>query len=365
MMNIKVLRSILVGLVVMYSSSCNREETPSTTIAGYSPRVNNLGGDWLIPVNEVFDGGPGKDGIPALEDPDKVSVSGGDFMLDEELILGFYDGKNAVAYPHQILDWHEIINDELNFVPYAIVYCPLTGSGIGWERVVGGGVTTFGVSGLLYDNNLIPYDRRTDSNWSQMRLECVNGPLIGEKVRTFQIVETRWKTWKDMYPTTTVVSQQTGYDRPYGTYPYLDYRTNENFLLGPLSIIDKRLNGKERVHGIIVDGVAKVYRFNSFPITNTLINDVVNGEEVIILGNENKNFIVSFYSQLPDGSKPVFSPVSQNNIIMEDDLGNEWDVFGYAVSGPSKGMRLRSTESFIGYWFSWGAFYPDSEIYGK
>ena len=87
----------------------------------------------------------------------------------------------------------------------AITYCPLTGTGIGWNRVISGNTTTFGVSGLLFNTNLIPYDRSTDSNWSQMKLECVNGQLLGETIPTFHVVETTWKTWKTMYPNTMVV----------------------------------------------------------------------------------------------------------------------------------------------------------------
>jgi Protein of unknown function (DUF3179) len=351
-------------LIMLYFSSCNNNDVVSNNPGNINTVTPGQDGVWLIPKTQVFDGGPGKDGIPALENPEKISASAASHLTDEELVLGYYDGRNAIAYPHQILDWHEIINDELNNFPYAITYCPLSGTGIGWKRIINGGLTTFGVSGLLYDNNLIPYDRQSDSNWSQMRMDCVNGALIGTEVKTFRLVETEWKTWREMFPATEVVSVNTGYDRPYGVYPYLDYRTNEDFLLGPLSIVDKRLHGKERVHGLIINGVAKIYRFSSFRPSVTLINDVVNGEEVIVIGNESKNFMVSFYSELSDGTKPVFTAVNRNNIILEDNLGNEWDVFGYAVSGPDQGKRLRLTESFLGYWFSWGAFYPDSEIYG-
>ena len=355
-----VLKLLLVGFfAALYLTSCNEDENVLSNLSGNS----NQSTTWLIPKSEVFDGGPGKDGIPALEDPEKTTASAANHLQDSELVLGYFDGENAVAYPHQVLDWHEIINDELNNFPFAITYCPLTGTGIGWARTFNGSTTTFGVSGLIYNNNLIPYDRQTGSNWSQIRLDCVNGTLIRRKIKTFQLVETSWQTWKEMYPSTEVVSLNTGFNRSYGLYPYGAYKTDENFLLFPLGIDDRRLNRKERVHGVIVDGVAKVYRFESFASANTLINDVINGAEVIIIGNEAKNFIVSFYAQLNDGTKPIYKAVNKNNIILEDNFGNEWDAFGYAVSGPSKGKRLRITESFIGYWFSWGVFYPGAEIH--
>jgi len=111
-----------------------------------------------------------------------------------------------------------------------ITYCPLTGTAIGWLQTIENQETEFGVSGLLYNNNLIAFDRSTQSNWSQMSLMAVNGPLIGTDAQTFQLVETRWTTWKAMYPETKVVSLDTGWDRPYGVYPYGDFRTNHNNL---------------------------------------------------------------------------------------------------------------------------------------
>ena len=86
---------------------------------------------WSIPVDEVFDGGPGKDGIPALTEPAYISAETADYLSDDELVIGFVHGDEARAYPHQILDWHEIINDRVGDVNISLTYCPLTGTGIG------------------------------------------------------------------------------------------------------------------------------------------------------------------------------------------------------------------------------------------
>ena len=325
--------------------------------------INKDDGPWIIPSEQVVDGGPGKDGIPALNNPEKIPASSATFLAEDDLVLGYYDGENATAYPVIILDWHEIINDNINDIPLAITYCPLTGTGIGWNRTINGKATTFGVSGLIYNNNLIPYDRETNSNWSQQGLECVNGPLINKKVETFQIVETRWSNWKTMYPDSEVVSLNTGHNRSYGTYPYGDYKTNENNLLFPLAIDDRRMNRKERVLGIIANGDASIYRFGSFSAQTNLINDIIEGEDLVVVGNLARNFIVSFYSKLDDGTVLNLTAVDENNVILKDDLGNKWDIFGYAVSGPLLGKRLNRPESFIGYWFSWGVFYPEAEIH--
>lgn len=355
------MRVLVLIVIVAVLSSCGNEEDG----VGQPRNNGSVDNEWSIPVNQVFDGGPGRDGIPALDNPATVPASEGGFLIDPELVLGYYDGENAIAYPHQILDWHEIANDQLNNFSYAITYCPLTGTGIGWNRTVNGTELNFGVSGLLFNNNLIPFDRDTRSNWSQMRLDCVNGSRRGSEIETFQLVETRWSSWKEMYPNTTVVSTNTGVDRPYGTYPYGDYRINENNLLFPLSLDDRRLNRKERVHGLIIENEAKVYRFSSFSSGGvSLINDNFNNEEVVIVGNTARNFIVSFYRRLTESESPRnFTALDEKNVILADNLGNKWDIFGYAVEGPDKGKRLRNTKSFMGYWFAWGTFYPNVEIH--
>lgn len=318
--------------------------------------------DWLVPSNQVFDGGPGRDGIPSLSDPQLVDAAQAGFLFDNELVIGYYDGTTAVAYPHQVMDWHEILNQQLNSSLITITYCPLTGTAIGWTQEVANIKTEFGVSGLLYNNNLIAFDRETKSNWSQMTLKAVNGPLIGTEMPTFQLVETSWSTWKAMYPDTKVVSTNTGWDRPYGTYPYGDFRTNNNNLFFPLSIDDSRLGRKERVHGILINGQAKVYGFDAFDTSNSLVMDTFQGEDIVVVGNQTK-FMASFLATLSDGSKPNLSAINEGRAVLADDQGNKWDIFGFPVSGPLQ-LPLQATQSFMGYWFAWGAFYPDAEIYG-
>jgi len=317
---------------------------------------------WLIPVDEVFDGGPGKDGIPALENPQMISAVEATYLNDDDLVIGYKVGNDIRAYAHKVLDYHEIVNDKVGNQPVAITYCPLTGTAIGWDRIIKGNETTFGVSGLLYNSNLIPYDRATDSNWSQMLLLSVNGNLAGTEVNTFMVVETEWATWKQMYPNTKVNSLITGFNRNYFIFPYGDYRTNDNTILFPFSPIDTRLGTKDRVHGVIVDQVAKVYPINNFGEDVTIILDSFQGKSLIVVGSRSRNFAVSFLDI--DGIGSQLQPVQNNSpIILRDGAGNEWNVFGEVVAGPLTGQRLIPTQSYIGYFFAWGAFYPGAEIY--
>ena len=335
---------------------------------GCDEEPDNVGSQesWSLPLGEVFDGGPGKDGIPALEDPEFISAGSADYLSDDDLVIGFVVENEARAYPHDILDWHEIINDQIGDVNIAVTYCPLTGTGIGWNREIDGNVTTFGVSGLLYNSNLIPYDRGSGSNWSQMRLDCVNGQLRGSEVETFPVVETTWRTWKEMYPETSVLSQNTGHSRDYGRYPYGDYRTSDNYLIFPVANEDNRIPNKERVLGIIQSGDIRVYRFSDLEIGLTVFQDVLGGKNIVIAGNREDNFMLAYVNDPGDGTLLSFSAVhGQYPVVMSDDEGNMWDVNGTAVSGPRRGARLGIIPSFMGYWFSFAAFYPDLSIYGE
>ncbi len=320
-------------------------------------------GDWLIPSNEVFDGGPGKDGIPSVDNPQFASSDAIDYMNDDDLILAIQVGDEVRGYTHPVLDWHEIVNDEVNGLPIAITYCPLTGTGIGWERTINGKETTFGVSGLLYNSNLIPYDRESDSNWSQMANECVNGDLINTPINTYLLVEMSWATWKEMYPDADVITTNTGTNRTYGNYPYGSYRTS-NSLNFPVDIDDDRLHRKERVLGVIINGKAVAYQFEKFSGDNLqLVNDNFEGKDLVIVGSEEKNFLVAFEREL-DGTVLTFD-VLQNELpaILEDQDGNKYDIFGKRIEGVDIGKTLATPTNYIGYWFSWGAFYPDTKIY--
>lgn len=323
----------------------------------------NLSGEWLIPKDQVFDGGPGRDGIPSIDNPQFTNVNSASYLSDADLVIGFKIGSVVRAYPHPIMDWHEIVNDRVNGNNIAITYCPLTGSAIAWNRdgIVGG--STFGVSGLLYNSNLIPYDRGTQSNWAQMLVKSVNGNFIGNEVETKQLVETTYKTWKEMYPNSQIMSTNTGFSRSYGTYPYGGYRTN-NDLLFPVNGEDSRLHKKARVLGIIVGESTLTYPIDLFSEDISVINNNFSGLKHVTAVSKGKNFAVAYNRELDDGTLLEFTAV-QNElpIIMVDGEGNKWNIFGEAVAGPREGTVLHSTKSFISYWFAWAAFYPNAVIY--
>ncbi len=214
-----------------------------------------------------------------------------------------------------------------------------------------------------FTSTLIPYDRETDSNWSQMLNMSVNGPRIGEEAKLIHVVETTWETWKTLYPDSFILSLDTGFSRNYDIYPYGSYKTNDN-LLFPVSNEDSRLSKKRRVLGLIVGDRTKVFPISEFRSEIQVINENFNGTDVVVFGNAALNLAVSFLRTLSDGTVLTFTAVDgELPVIIEDNEGNKWDIFGNAVSGLRAGERLIPAESFISYWFAWAAFYPNAVIY--
>ncbi len=132
---------LLIAIFLLFSA-CGQDNDPTVVTPGGDTLFD---GDWSIDKDKVKSGGPGVDGIPALENPNMISASEAPYLSDNDLVIGYKVGSDIRAYPHKILDWHEIINDEIGGQPVAITYCPLTGTSIAWDRNIDGGTSTFGV----------------------------------------------------------------------------------------------------------------------------------------------------------------------------------------------------------------------------
>ena len=321
------------------------------------------GTSWLIPQDEIRDGGPGKDGIPAINNPVFVSPDLQP-VTARQLMIGMSVGGQARAASHDIMDWHEVLNMQTPTGPTTMSYCPLTGSALYWQGNENDNDPTFGVSGLLYNSNLILYDRETDSNWSQMRVQAVQGNRQGQRPSSLPVVEMTIESWREMYPDANILSQQTGFSRDYGRYPYGGFRTNTD-LLFPVDILDERIHPKERVLGISENGVTRAYVVSQLESGIQVINDDFDGVPVVIVGSSSRRFAVAFERTLSDGTELTFLSTDEPfPSVVEDDDGNTWDVFGQGVTGTRAGQQLTLPENaHIAYWFAWAAFNKESEIY--
>ncbi len=362
----KIFKYLLITTLCLAITNC------SSTDASDSGGGTNGGGSdddgstptnvWSIPINDVKDGGPGKDGIPSIENPVFEVANAINSLSDDELIVGIKLGDVVKAYPHYILDWHEVVNDVIDETNTTISYCPLTGTAFAWKSLANNTFSTFGVSGLLYNANLILYDRETDSNWSQILQECVNGELIGDTPQKLTVIETNWKTWKDSFPNSLVLTAQTGFNKPYGTYPYGAYKTEHNFFLFVPNPLNSALPNKQRVFAIRDNTESKVYKFSDFNGGNA-VRDTFLDTEYLVVGDE--NLIVAFQINGSISSLNFTYDYQDTEIFFKDDEGNKWNMFGEAIEGPRTGQKMGSAKSVTSMWFAIAAFFPNPLIYSE
>ena len=360
----KTLKNACITILSLVLISCSTKDTPNNGngIPG-GGGGSNPSSTWLIPINEVKDGGPGKDGIPSIDTPVFEIASETNSIADDELIIGIKRGNVVKAYPHYILDWHEIVNDVVGTTNTTISYCPLTGTAFAWRSLAGGSFSNFGVSGLLYNTNLILYDRATDSNWSQILQQCVNGESIGEVPEKLSIIESDWKTWKASFPNSLVLTEQTGFDKPYGTYPYPSYRTNHNFFLFTPSPLNPALPNKQRVFAVLDNTTkSRVFKFSDF-IGGNAIRDTFFNSDYLIVGDE--NLIVAFKVSGTISNLTFTYDYDETETFFKDNEGNKWNMFGDAIEGPRTGQKLSSAKSVTSMWFAVAAFFPNPDIYSE
>ena len=212
----------------------------------------------LIDAAEIMPGGPGRDGIPAIDRP-RFATAQDARMVDDERVLGIALRGQARAYPVAVLERHEIVNDRIRGRPVVISYCPLCGTGLAFHAEVGGRSLQFGVSGLLYRSNLLLYDRTTESLWTQMGGRAISGTLGGQRLTPLPVQHTTWGDWRARHPRTAVLRAPTlTAVRLRGESPYADYARSPD-LWQPVGRPDRRLPLKEPVIGVAVNGQAKAW----------------------------------------------------------------------------------------------------------
>ncbi|MCH7529612.1 DUF3179 domain-containing protein [Patescibacteria group bacterium] len=276
-----------------------------------------------IPLDEILSGGPPKDGIPSIDSPKFIGIKEAEgFLKDSSVGLGIVYKGTKRFYPYQILVWHEIVNDTIADDPIVVTYCPLCATGVVFERKINGKPVEFGVSGKLWQSNLLMYNRsdnpENESLWSQVLGEAVLGIFTGFRLSIIPSDTVLYGDWKKKYADTEVLSRNTGATRIYGSDPYGDYYTDDTVSFGA-TFSDSRLHQKEIVLGIEVNGKFKAY--HSPALTESTTTDTFDGELITIEKSdigEVRMFIGENKTQLP---------------------------------------------YIAGFWFSWLAVHPNTELY--
>ena len=276
--------------------------------------------DALVSPRKIKSGGPPRDGIPALFAPRFVSADQASYLDPDERVLGIAYNGIAKAFPIKIMNYHEIANDKFGEASVAVTFCPLCGTGIAFLADAGGQKRTFGVSGLLYNSDVLMYDRETDSLWSQIMAQAVTGPASGTRLDPIPMLHTTWKNWLARYPETLVLKPPTAYGRNYNVSPYQDYLSSRD-LMFPVTHKDRRYPTKSVVLGVKIGDLAKAYPFEVLQAETDTLNDKLGDQSIVV----------------------KYDLPSQTAWVLDKD-GEE-------------------IPSFTAYWFAWVAFHPDTEVF--
>jgi uncharacterized protein DUF3179 len=172
---------------------------------------------------EILSGGPPKDGIPSIDNPQFVPVAEMRDMADSEPVIGLIVNGDARAYPLRVLTWHEIVNDIVGGVPVVVTYCPLCNSSIVFDRRIEGKAVEFGTTGKLRNSDLVMYDRETESWWQQFLGEAIVGERTGTRLEILPSRLESWSKFKARNPGGRVQVPSNPGMRPYGANPYVGY----------------------------------------------------------------------------------------------------------------------------------------------
>jgi len=269
-----------------------------------------------IPKNAIKSGGPPRDGIPAIMKPTFTKKS--DVFSNEDQILGIALHGEARAYPIKILNWHEAVNDKIGGENILVSFCPLCGSGVAFKSTIAGKTLTFGISGLLYNSDVLLYDHQTESLWSQLKGEAVSGPMSSQTFEMVDVSHTTWGEWKKRYPGSLIMSENTGYNRNYSRSPYGGYLKSDQ-LMFPVAHENEEIDRKSLVLGVELRGKHKAYPFKHLKPGKNM--DTFQGEDIVIWYDETNH--------------------------------NAW--LTETTTSEAKGTRL--------FWFAWYAFHPNTQIY--
>ncbi|MHA2074346.1 MAG: DUF3179 domain-containing protein, partial [Candidatus Hodarchaeales archaeon] len=337
-----------------------------------------LAAECLVPCGDIVSGGPPKDGIAAIETP--IFISANEFeneftgaYLDKIFVLGLLVNGEPRAYPRDILNWHEIVNDDSHGNAFSVTFCPLTGSGILYNTTSISG-STLGTTGQLYENNLVFYDRISNTYWSQMLGLAITGEKMGDILPIEPIVETSWKAWKSLYPETKVLSRDSsGWQdqKDYDVDPYPGYRDRLeiwfrsafNHMVAPYNLYFE----KSLTMVLNLDtSKTNLYPFEELAKIKVL-NDKIENTSLVIFFEETNELAISYNSTLESSesleSGLVFKSVNETEFsldtsktlslpIYQDQTGTVWNFLGQAIHGSQEGAQLQQIPSYNAFWFA-------------
>ena len=308
------------------------------------------------------------DAIPALTLPEMVAPDDPEaqYLFDFDRVLGIVVNGEARAYPHNILWHHEIVNDRIGDTWISATFCPLTGSGLVFDPFIDGSLLEFGVSGLLFANNLVLFDRLSGAVYGpQLGVEGKCATFRNRSVSLRTVQEMSWGRWKELHPDTKVVGGNTGFPRNYRAYPYGSYdQITSSELLFPMGV-DSSRPIKERVLAIRIGEGGRGYPFGElFEMGETsVVNESVGGVPTVVFYESRDGQTALAFDARVGGQVLTFS-ASEDGTWIDEQTGSTWTIDGSAIAGAMAGERLSPREdSYVLFWFAWRHFQPTGDTF--
>ena len=279
--------------------------------------------DASVPAREIRSGGPPRDAIPALNAPKFVDANDVHFLNEDDRVIGIVINAQARAYPIKILNWHEIVNDKIDGQYFVVTFCPLCGTGMVFASNIQGSALKFGVSGLLYNSDVLLFDRNTGSLWSQIKAEAISGELRGARLEQLPALHTTWSDWLRRNPDTRVLSTETGYRRDYDNSPYRGYERSRRLYFQVANDAPDDYHRKALVLGVEINGVYKAYPFK----------------------------------ELAAGGRSTF-----DDLIKDQSVTIHWDQAAQSAYATTDAEN-KVLPTVVAYWFAWYAFHPETVVF--
>ena len=373
-----VLLQALMLLLMANLASANFKSKEKDTRSDFLQRATiGWNTDWSkhsIEYHDLLSGGPPRDGIPPIDQPKFIENQlAAQWLKPNDPVIALEINGDARAYPLQILTWHEIVNDVVGEIPVTITFCPLCNSAIVFKRNHQGITYDFGTSGLLRHSDLVMYDRQTESLWQQFTGEAIVGVMTGQQLMMIPSGLIGFEQFQAAYPAGKILSKETGYSREYGRNPYPGYddiRNNPFLFRDPL---DERLPAMARVV-TVSDG--KYH--NAYPVELLEKLGVIHhqlGNQAVVIFHQDGVSSALDTTRIANGddvgATGVFVPLVGKQELtfikergfVDEQTGSHWNIVGQAILGPLKGKQLERLVHADQFWFSWGAFRPDTLIY--
>lgn len=221
-----------------------------------------------------------------------------------------------------------------------------------YSRVVDGKTLTLGVSGKLWNNALVMYDRETDSLWAHVTGEAIRGPLKGKRLTMLAATpRVTWEKWRRLHPNTLALSvsgrENISFDS-YQQYHASPGRTGLFAVRRP----DRRAQPKEMVVGVAMGPSSTAY-LHAFLRKRRLVSDVVGSTPVLVWFDPGSSATAVY-------KRPAGNGFRLDGDTIRGARGERWQAATGKTLG--RGRDLKPLPHTNAYWFGWVAFYPRTAL---